>query len=357
MAVKLKHLKPYFFIILFFSLPLILLPLLRNSIKTDQQKETGNSFDKNRADNTKVIDTVLNFGLVIHGGAGNFSPGDLPPELEMEYRTKLLEALQLGENRLKNGDYALAVVQLVISFMEDCPLFNAGKGAVFNHEGKNEMDASIMDGKTHKAGAVAGVSSIKNPIQAAYQVLFNTPHVLLIGKGAEQFAAKQNLEIVKPAYFYTKKRWNDLQKVLASENKTKFGTVGCTALDKQGNLAAGTSTGGMTNKMVGRLGDSPIIGAGTYADNESCAISATGHGEFFIRYCVAHEISARMRFLNESLDSSAYRVIEMLKEQGGYGGVIGIDRKGNITMEFNTTGMFRGFYLNGKEPQVFLYKE
>jgi beta-aspartyl-peptidase (threonine type) len=244
--------------------------------------------------------------------------------------------------------------------MEESPLFNAGKGAVFTWEGKNELDASIMDGANRNAGAVAGVSRIRSPIEAAWHVMTNSPHVLLTGKGAEEFAESEGLEIVNPAYFYTDERYRQLLRVKADSgenqeerkgmsylqgkhSENKYGTAGAVALDKQGNLAAGTSTGGMTNKRFGRIGDSPIIGAGTWADNQSCAVSATGHGEFFIRNVVAYDIAARMKYQGKDLVTASEDVISELKLKGGSGGVICLDAQGNIAMPFNTKGMYRGY--------------
>jgi beta-aspartyl-peptidase (threonine type) len=239
--------------------------------------------------------------------------------------------------------------------MEDNPLFNAGKGAVFTHEGKNELDAAIMDGSNLAAGAVAGVTDIKNPITAARRVMTNSPHVLLTGAGASQFAKEQGLEIVPPSYFYTEKRYNELQEILKHE---KNGTVGCCALDKNGNLAAGTSTGGMANKRYNRVGDSPIIGAGTYANNNSCAVSATGHGEYFIRWTVAHDISALMEYKGLSLkDASELVVNDKLVKAGGSGGVICTDRSGNISMPFNSAGMFRGYATADGKEGIFIFKD
>jgi beta-aspartyl-peptidase (threonine type) len=295
------------------------------------------------------------FGLVIHGGAGVIKKENMTPEMEKEYETKLTEALAKGYSILENGGSSRDAVEHTINIMENSPLFNAGKGAVFTHNGYNELDASVMDGKNLEAGAVAGVRNVKNPISLARKIMENSVHVMLSGKGALEFAREQGLEIVDSSYFFTDRRWKSLQKAL--KNK-KFGTVGCVALDKEGNLFAGTSTGGMTNKQYGRIGDSPIIGAGTYANNKTCAISATGHGEFFIRYTVAHEISALMEFKNYTLDDAANLVInKTLKNVGGDGGVIGIDHKGNITMTFNTPGMFRGFAISDGERGVFIYKD
>jgi beta-aspartyl-peptidase (threonine type) len=260
--------------------------------------------------------------------------------------------------------------------MEDSPLFNAGKGAVFTNEETNEMDAAIMDGETLNAGAVAGVTTVKNPINLAFQVMENSPHVLLSGKGAEQFASERGLEIVKPSYFYTEERFQALQRVKAAEkskldsidNKTafydpyikesKFGTVGCVALDKNGNIAAGTSTGGMTNKKWNRIGDVPIIGAGTYANNATCAVSGTGWGEYFIRGVVAYDISAMMEYKKMSLKNAAKKVIQKkLTELGGEGGIIAIDHKGNIAVEFNSAGMYRAAMNKEGDLTIGIYSD
>jgi beta-aspartyl-peptidase (threonine type) len=239
--------------------------------------------------------------------------------------------------------------------MEDNPLFNAGKGAVFTHDGKNELDAAIMDGSNLSAGAVAGVTDIKNPITAARYVMTKSEHVLLTGAGASQFAKEQGLEIVPPSYFYTEKRFNELQEILKKE---KNGTVGCCALDKNGNLAAGTSTGGMSNKRYNRVGDSPIIGAGTYANNRTCAVSGTGHGEYFIRWTVAHDISALMEYKGLTLREASELVInDKLLKAGGSGGVICVDKSGNISMPFNSKGMFRGFATADGKEGIFIYKD
>lgn len=293
--------------------------------------------------------------LVIHGGAGTINRAEMTPELEAEYRTALEASLRAGYERLKQGRPALDAVEASIRVLENSPLFNAGKGAVFTHNGTNELDAAIMDGRTMMAGAVAGVTIIRNPISAARAVMEKSPHVMLIGRGAEIFATSQGLEIVDPSYFWTEKRWKQLQKALVEEQKSgingerpvpsdrKFGTVGAVALDRQGNLAAGTSTGGTTNKRFGRVGDAPIVGAGTYASNESCAVSATGQGEFFIRYTVARDIAARMEFGGATVAEAADQmVMKTLVRAGGTGGVIALDRNGRVAMPFNTSGMYRG---------------
>lgn len=295
--------------------------------------------------------------LVIHGGAGYITKDRYNDQQEAEYINKLTEVLKKGDSLLKNGTPGLDVVVSVISMMEDCPLFNAGKGAVFTAAGENEMDASIMDGKTLNAGAVAGVKTIRNPIQAARYVMDSSKHVLLGGSGADFFASEKGLEIVDPSYFYTEKSWKNLQRALESKKKNeKHGTVGAVVLDKYGNLSAGTSTGGMTNKMFGRIGDSPIIGAGTYAENNVCAISGTGHGEYFIKNVVAYQIAALMKYRKTSLNEAAdYVINSLLKSQNAGGGVIGVDQNGNITMTFNTQGMFRGYTNSNGEMEVKLY--
>ncbi len=293
------------------------------------------------------------FGIVIHGGAGSVSKKNMTPEREKKCEEKLRQALAAGYKILENNGTSLDAVEAAIRIMEDSPLFNAGKGAVFTAHGTNELDASIMDGKTRNAGAAAGVKHIKNPISLARLVMERSPHVLLTGDGAETFAKQQGIELVARDYFYTERRWKSLQKAKKKEKtqkkSTKFGTVGCVALDKSGDLAAGTSTGGMTNKKFGRVGDSPIVGAGTFADNATCAVSATGHGEFFIRWSVAYDISALMAYKNLSLKEAADLVImKKLKDAGGRGGIIAIDKNGNMAMPFNTPGMFRAFTWKGK---------
>lgn len=297
------------------------------------------------------------FSIIIHGGAGSIRRDNMSKEKEAEYRQKLEEAIRVGYDILKAGGTSLDAVQKTINVLEDSPLFNAGKGAVLTYEGINEHDASIMDGKTLNAGASAGTKTVKNPINLARAVMDNSPHVMLSGNGAELFATEQGLKIVESNYFLTEKKLKSLERVKASEkNKvasfynedlqdSKFGTVGCAALDKHGDLAAGTSTGGMTNKRWGRIGDSPIIGAGTYANNNTCAVSSTGWGEFFIRGMVAHDISALMEYKGLSLKEAAKEVIQNklpnIGDQGATGGIVAIDKNGNMAMEFNTQGMFR----------------
>jgi beta-aspartyl-peptidase (threonine type) len=296
--------------------------------------------------------------LVIHGGAGNITPERFTPDKQILYEQELTKALAAGEKVLSNGGSALDAVVAAIQVMEECPLFNSGKGAVFNAEGKNELDASIMDGKTLKAGAVAGVMIIKSPVEAARRVMDSSAHVMMAGRGAEEFARVQGLELVDPSYFYTEESWQEYLKVKARiEKDGRKGTVGAVALDQQGNLAAATSTGGMVYKKYGRIGDSPVIGAGTYANNESCAISCTGHGEFFIRNSVAFDVSARMLYLGETIDQAAnYIINEKLKSQGAAGGLIALDKEGNLSMPFNTPGMFRGYVKAGGKAEVLMFK-
>jgi beta-aspartyl-peptidase (threonine type) len=305
------------------------------------------------------------YALVLHGGAGNITPQRLSLEEQKEYHEKMREALQEGEKVLKEGGSALSAVTIVIQMLEESPLFNAGKGAVFTWEETNELDASVMDGRNLNAGAVTGISKIKSPILAAVEVMTNSPHVMLSGKGAEEFAKGQGLDTVDNAYFKTQKRLKSLKKFkkktgsLSDKNQDwKFGTVGCVALDREGNIAAGTSTGGMTGKRYGRIGDSPIIGAGTYADNSTCGVSGTGHGEFFIRYNVAYDISALMKYAKLSLKAAAEEVVlKKLVVAKGSGGIIALDRAGNISMVFNTSGMFRGYVKEGEEIKTAMFKE
>ncbi|MFL6333393.1 MAG: isoaspartyl peptidase/L-asparaginase family protein [Pyrinomonadaceae bacterium] len=314
------------------------------------------------------------FGFIIHGGAGTIERSRMTPERERAYREKLTEALLAGHEVLKKGGGCLDAVVAAIVLMEDSPLFNAGKGAVFTNAGTNELDTSIMDGRTLKAGAAAGLKHVKNPILLARLVMEQSPHVMMTGEGAEVFAAQKGLELVDPKYFYTEERWQQLQKAKEAEkspppkqsklekvaqpfDEHKFGTVGAVALDRAGNLGAGTSTGGMTNKRFGRVGDSPIIGAGTYADNETCGVSCTGDGEYFIRASVAHEVSSRVRYAGESIERAAAGALERVGKLGGTGGLIALDRRGNFTMPFNTSGMYRGVVGPEGRPRVLIYKD
>ena len=315
-----------------------------------------------------------NFGIVIHGGAGTILKNQLSDSLELAYKTKLEEAIRTGHQLLKSGRPALEAVTATIKILEDSPLFNAGKGAVFNNNGNNELDASIMDGATLNAGAVAGLTHIKNPIDLAQMVMTESEHVFLFGQGAEAFAATQGVEMVAPEYFYSQQRFDALKRTQMKEAQArvihsedafydpflkagKFGTVGCVALDKNGNIAAGTSTGGMTNKRYGRIGDAPIIGAGTYANNKTCAVSATGWGEYFIRGVVAYDISALMEYKGLSVKEASQEVIERkIPALGGDGGVIAIDEDGNVSMVFNTPGMYRAHMDKDGVLEVGIYK-
>jgi L-asparaginase / beta-aspartyl-peptidase len=295
--------------------------------------------------------------IVIHGGAGVILRENMTEEMEAAYRKQLKLALRAGHEVLANGGSAMDAVIAAVLPLEDSDLFNAGRGAVLTSEGHAELDASVMDGSNLAAGAVAGVTTIKNPIRAARLVMEQSPHVMMVGAGAEAFVEPFGLDHVEPDYFLTPRRMEALRRVQEQEGTQSgalvprdpeawqmSGTVGAVALDASGHLAAATSTGGMTNKRFGRVGDSPIIGAGTYADDATCAVSATGHGEYFIRLAVAHAISARMRYLGESVEAASSEVINNdLTALGGTGGVIAIDRAGNIAMPFNTPGMFRGY--------------
>jgi beta-aspartyl-peptidase (threonine type) len=308
-------------------------------------------------------------GFIIHGGAGVIRRGTLTPEREKEYRDKLEEAVLAGYKALQSGRNSLDAVEIAIRILEDSPLFNAGKGAVFTNDGKNELDASIMNGKTLAAGAVAGLHRVKNPITLARAVMEKSPHVMMIGDGAEKFAAEQKIELVDPKYFWTQPRWDALQQILkeekdkkvsgqviAEEPANKFGTVGAVALDKNGDLAAGTSTGGMTNKKYGRVGDAPIIGAGTYANNETCAVSATGWGEYFIRLSVARDICSMIEYRGLPIQNAADTVIKQkLQKLGGDGGVIAMDKFGYIGISFNSEGMYRAYIDKDGKPVVEIY--
>ncbi|SFU60651.1 beta-aspartyl-peptidase (threonine type) [Pustulibacterium marinum] len=338
---------------------IVLLMLLCISCETTTSEKTTDPETNN--------DTT--FAIVIHGGAGTILKKNMSDSLEVAYKTKLEEAIRTGYHILENGGNSLDAVEATIHVMEESPLFNSAKGAVFTAEGKNELDASIMEGKTLNAGAVAGVTTVKSPISLARAVMEKSEHVMLSGAGAETFAKEQGLEIVDPSYFYTKKRMESLKRVQANEAGTtatydpyikdsKYGTVGCVALDKNGNIAAGTSTGGMTNKKWSRIGDSPIIGAGTYANNATCGISSTGWGEYFIRGVVAHDISAMMEYKGVSLQEAAKEVIQnKLTAMGGTGGIIGLDQQGNMVIEFNTAGMYRATMNAKGELKIGIYKQ
>jgi beta-aspartyl-peptidase (threonine type) len=295
-----------------------------------------------------------NYTIVVHGGAGIISK-EISQELQQRYLETLDSALTIGARVLSNGGNALDAVEKVINYLEDCELYNAGKGSVFNFEGNIDLDASIMYGNNLMAGAVSGVKRIKNPISAARKVMENTPHVMLSGAGADTFAEASGLEMVSNTYFHTKNRFDTYEKAKQQHIIDKHGTVGCVVLDQNGNLAAGTSTGGMTLKRWGRIGDSPIIGAGTYADNSSCAVSCTGHGEYFIRLGIARDLAARVEYKNIALKEAAKEVMEKLTQKGGTGGIIAVDKTGNPVMAFNTPGMFRGYIKANGEKEISIF--
>ena len=316
------------------------------------------------------------FAIAIHGGAGTIKKEKFTPEREKAYRAKLAEAVEAGYSVLDKGGASLDAVTAAINVLENSPFFNAGKGAVYTHNETHEMDASIMDGKNRQAGAVAGVKHIENPINLARLVMEESVHVMLSGDGAEEFASQQGVALVDNTIFDTEGRYKSLLRAKAKMKKAedelkdyqaahqalaieyKVGTVGAVALDKMGNIAAGTSTGGMTNKRFGRIGDSPVIGAGTFAENESCAVSATGHGEYFIRYNVAADICARVKYQGKSIEQAGNEVIhDVLMPVGGTGGVIIIDTKGNISLPFNTKGMYRATKSNGSPTYVGIFKD
>jgi len=314
------------------------------------------------------------FGFVLHGGAGTIERSKMTPEREKAFRDKLTEALAAGFRVLKGGGQCLDAVTAAITLLEDSPLFNAGKGAVFTSAGTNELDSAIMEGRTLRAGSVAGLKRIKNPILLARLVMEQSPHVMMVGEGAEAFAVSKGVALVDPKYFYTEERWQQLQRQKEAERNPppkksklekeaqpfedhKFGTVGAACLDQAGNLAAGTSTGGISNKRFGRVGDSPIIGAGTYANNETCAVSCTGDGEFFIRSVVAHDISALMQYGGRAIGAAAESVLAKVAKIGGTGGLIALDRRGNFAMPFNTSGMYRGWVGSDGQPRVLIYRD
>jgi beta-aspartyl-peptidase (threonine type) len=302
------------------------------------------------------------YRLAIHGGAGTILKSAMSPAKEADYRAALRAALMAGEAVLSEGGSALIAVETAVVCLEDSDLFNAGKGAVFTHEGTHEMDASIMCGATLQAGAVAMVSSIKNPIRLASAVMNHSPYVFLSGAGAEQFATEHKLERAAPAYFHSDLRYQQLQdakkrQAIQLDHSDKFGTVGAVAMDQHGNLAAATSTGGLTNKKYGRIGDSPVIGAGTYANNNTCAVSCTGFGEYFLRGVTAYDVSCLMAYGDQSLEQAAQIAIQEHQGQlGGEGGLIAIDRFGNIALPFNSSGMYRAWTKNGVDPHIKIYR-
>jgi len=318
-----------------------------------------------------AAELVPNVVLGIHGGTG-LAKKDMTPELDAKLRAGLEQALKAGHAALKKpGATSLDGVEAAIRILEDDPHFNAGRGAVFTHEGRNELDASIMNGQDKTAGAVAGVTTVKNPISAARAVMEKSEHVMLIGRGAETFAERKGLEIVNPVYFWTEPRWKQLLQKLDAERKQaqsgqpaerqryyELGTVGAVAVDSAGNIAAGTSTGGMSNKAFGRVGDSPIIGAGTYADNAGCAVSCTGHGEYFIRFSVAHDIVSLVKYKGLPVDKAADElIIKTLKPIDGEGAAIALDPKGNFAMSYNSDGLYRGYVTRDGKLKVMLYEK
>ncbi len=322
-----------------------------------------------RSENQPDMETKK-FGLVIHGGAGTIERTSMTPEKEREYRAGLERALTAGYEILKRGGSSLDATEAAVRVLEDDPHFNAGKGSVFTSAGTNEMDAAIMDGRTLAAGAVAVLKHVKNPISLARLVMEKSGHVMMDGEGAEAFAKENGMELVDQKYFFTRKRWDALQKIKAAEkhragdagkavpitDQDRHGTVGAVARDKNGNLAAATSTGGTTNKRPGRVGDSPIIGAGTYANNATCAVSATGDGEYFIRASVGHDLSALMEYKGMSLKDAAQAVLDKVAKLGGTGGLVAIDGDGNVTLPFNTAGMYRGHVDPNGKLVVEIYK-
>ena len=303
------------------------------------------------------------FGIAIHGGAGTMPRADMSPAAELKYRAGLQEAIDAGFATLQSGGTSIDAITKAVMLLEDNPVFNAGRGAVFTLDGRNELDAAIMDGGSLKAGAVCGLTRIKNPIELARAVMEQSDQVMLAGTGAEDFAASRGFRFVPQSYFHTDERWRQLERIrggdtgLSALTISHIGTVGAVAMDERGSLAAATSTGGMTGKRYQRIGDSPIIGAGTYADDRSCAVSATGHGEVFIRAAVAHDICSRMRFGGRSVVQAVREVIlEELPALQGEGGVIAIDARGEIAIEFNSEGMFRASRRAGEETRIAIYR-
>lgn len=300
----------------------------------------------------------VDFAIVVHGGAGTILKKNMSDEMELAYKLKLEEAINAGYNILEKNGSSKDAVEETIKILENSELFNAGKGSVLSNKGVVEMDASIMNGQNLNAGAISGIKTIKNPISAARLVMEKSEHVFLSGEGAEEFAKLQGLDIINNEYFITETRLKSLlnAKKRDSIKDNKFGTVGCVAIDKFGNITSGTSTGGMTNKKWNRIGDVPIIGAGTYANNNTCGISSTGWGEYFIRNVVAYDISSQIEYKKISIDLAAKNTLKKVKDLGGNGGVIGIDKNGNILMDFNTEGMYRGYKKSDGESEISIYK-
>jgi beta-aspartyl-peptidase (threonine type) len=323
---------------------------------------------KKASENNSKMETKK-IGLAVHGGAGTIERSKMTPQKEHEYRAGLERALAAGYEILKRGGSSLDATEAAVRVLEDDPHFNAGRGSVFTSAGANEMDASIMDGKTLKAGAVGSVQHVKNPVGLARLVMEKSPHVMLDCAGAEAFATENGIELVDQKYFFTQERWDALQKIKAAEkNRTsagktfvitdqdRHGTVGAVALDQNGNLAAATSTGGTTNKMPGRIGDTPVIGAGTYANNRTCAVSCTGDGEYFIRVAAAHEVSALIEYRGMTLLEAAQSALDAVKKLGGTGGLIAIDQNGDIALPFNTNGMYRGYVERDGKFVIEIYR-
>jgi len=300
----------------------------------------------------------VDFAIVVHGGAGTILKKNMSDEMELAYKLKLEEAINAGYNILEKNGSSKDAVEETIKILENSELFNAGKGSVLSNKGVVEMDASIMNGQNLNAGAISGIKTIKNPISAARLVMEKSEHVFLSGEGAEEFAKLQGLDIIDNEYFITETRLKSLlnAKKRDSIKDNKFGTVGCVAIDKFGNITSGTSTGGMTNKKWNRIGDVPIIGAGTYANNNTCGISSTGWGEYFIRNVVAYDISSQIEYKKISIDLAAKKTLKKVKDLGGNGGVIGIDKNGNILMDFNTEGMYRGYKKSDGQSEISIYK-
>ncbi|HON18503.1 MAG TPA: isoaspartyl peptidase/L-asparaginase [Salinivirgaceae bacterium] len=341
-----KNIRPILYLLLLFIIPLISIPLLK---RARNQHEDALS-------KTIVVpsDTAHYYAIAIHGGAGNNSLSSIPDSVKVLYQTSLYQVLEQGKMMLARGDSAQYVVVAVVSMLEDNPLFNAGKGAVLSNDGKALLDASIMTGFDKNAGAVACVENVKNPIKAAFTVMKNSPHVFLVGKGADDFARQQGLEMVNNNYFITEKSRQQWQK---AQRNDPTGTVGCVVRDIYGNLAAATSTGGMANKRFGRVGDSPIIGAGTWADNNTCAVSCTGWGEYFIRNAAAFNIHSQMLYAKKSLRVAAYEVIHnQISPMGGHGALIAIDKTGEIVVEGNTPIIIFAYYNKFGQQKISLSK-
>ena len=343
-----KRITPYLFILLLFMIPALFIPFIKQA--KSEHKET---LEKSAKSNEHKQDTTIS--LVLHGGAGMSDPANLPDTLRAAYLGALTEALEIDKAMLLRGDSAYQAVSSVIVLLENNPLFNAGKGSVLDYEGKVTLDASIMTGHDKNVGAIAGATTIKNPILAALHILQNSPHVMLSGEGADKYAKQHGLKCVPNAYFITQQ--SKIRLTTFKQNE-KLGTVGCVARDRYGNLAAGTSTGGMINKKYNRIGDTPIIGAGTWAENNCCAVSCTGWGEYFIRTAAAHEIASLHKYKRISLPKAAYEVIyNQIAPMGGFGALIAIDSEGFITVEGNTKTIFHAWYSKNGDQEIALSKK